>query len=198
MKRDGVKTVEWTTRAAPPSRLFPVGQVAKTVQVDLEQHEAEWFRDRSRELAAMSPGPERTAMLNEIQTLMEMKALLGAELVEEALPPSAGRSPSAALPDFDGATYVRALDHERLGAQLLRVGKLMGDGSWRTLAEIASATSSPEASASARLRDLRKWKFGGHTVERDRLASGQFRYRVVRVASARPWGDEEDEAREAA
>lgn len=95
------------------------------------------------------------------------------------------------LPDFDGATYRHALDHERLGAQLLRVAQLMGDGGWRTLREIARTTDDPEASVSARLRDLRKRKFGGYTVERERLTGGLYRYRVVKADQANDddWGE---------
>lgn len=85
------------------------------------------------------------------------------------------------LPDFDGATYIRALDHARLGAQLVRVGHAVADGRWHTLRELAGATGDPEASVSARLRDLRKRKFGGHIVEHERLAGGKWRYRLVRV-----------------
>lgn len=89
------------------------------------------------------------------------------------------------LPDFDGETYLRALDHERLAAQLLRVGHIVADGKWHTLRELSSRTGDPEASVSARLRDLRKRKFGGFTVERERLPgkdgkSGLWRYRLVR------------------
>jgi hypothetical protein len=85
------------------------------------------------------------------------------------------------LPDFDGATYIRALDHERLGAQLLRVARVMADGAWHTLRGISGLTGDPEASVSARLRDLRKRKFGGHSVLRERVARGLWRYRLVLV-----------------
>jgi hypothetical protein len=91
------------------------------------------------------------------------------------------------LPDFDGATYSRALDHERLGEQLLRVGRVMADGAWHTLREIGDRTGDPEASVSARLRDLRKRKFGGHSVQRQRLARGLWRYRLVREDLAGEW-----------
>ncbi len=84
------------------------------------------------------------------------------------------------LPDFDGATYERALDHARLGEQLLRVGRVMADGNWHTLRELSDRTGDPEASISARLRDLRKRKFGGHTVEHERLDRGLWRYRLIR------------------
>jgi hypothetical protein len=91
------------------------------------------------------------------------------------------------LPDFDGATYRRALDHARLGKQLMRVALLMADGQWRTLHSIAAMTNDPEASISARLRDLRKRKFGGHTVERERIIGGLYRYRIVLAGREQNW-----------
>lgn len=80
---------------------------------------------------------------------------------------------------FSGSTYSPALDGARLAKQLDRVRDLMCDGQWRTLAAIESATGSPQASVSARLRDLRKPRFGGLTVERRRVASGGlWEYRI--------------------
>jgi len=66
----------------------------------------------------------------------------------------------------------------------------MADGRWHTLREISGQTGDPEASISARLRDLRKRKFGGHSVLRQRLAGGKWRYRMVRTELAGSWGDE--------
>ena len=83
------------------------------------------------------------------------------------------------LPDFDGKTYEPKLDHARLGAQLLAVKMLMADGAWRTAADLEAATGYNWASISARLRDLRKPKFGGHTVERRRVIGGLFEYRLL-------------------
>lgn len=80
---------------------------------------------------------------------------------------------------FDGATYEPDLDRDRLGRQLSRVLGLMGDGRWRSLADITRATGAPPASVSARLRDLRKPKFGSYQVERQRLKGGLFLYRVL-------------------
>lgn len=81
--------------------------------------------------------------------------------------------------DFDGHTYIPSLDQERLTTQLNTVFKLMSDGRWRTLAQIKKKTHFPEASISARLRDLRKVKFGGHIVNRRRVDnSGLFEYQV--------------------
>ena len=79
----------------------------------------------------------------------------------------------------DGITYSHRLDHARLSLQRQRVWDLMQDGHWHTLEEIAHATGSPEASVSARLRDLRKPRFGAHNVERRRVAGGLHEYRVA-------------------
>lgn len=93
-----------------------------------------------------------------------------------------------ALP-FDGDTYDPEKDGARLGKQLLAVRKLMLDGIWRTLAEIERDTGYPQASVSARLRDLRKEKFGGYSVERRRseYAAGLYEYRVTRTGDEIPF-----------
>ena len=85
------------------------------------------------------------------------------------------------LPDFDGATYDRERDHVRLGAQAMRVWHVLLDEQWHTLSELSRRTGDPEASVSARIRDLRKAKFGGHEVERDFVSRGLWRYRLVRA-----------------
>jgi hypothetical protein len=89
----------------------------------------------------------------------------------------------ARRPHFDGATYVAPLDHERLSKQLDRVREFMAPGAWHTLQEISDATGGdPQASVSARLRDLRKEKFGGLVVERRRRGEGRrglFEYRLA-------------------
>lgn len=78
-----------------------------------------------------------------------------------------------------GATYAREFDFERLNAQQARVFHAMKDGRWRTLSEIAAITDDPEASISARLRDLRRPEFGGLKVNRRRRGEetrGLFEY----------------------
>lgn len=83
---------------------------------------------------------------------------------------------------FDGATFNAEHDEARLLGQLVRVRTLMLDGVWRTLSEISVATGAPEASISARLRDLRKTKFGSYVVEsqpRGERAAGLWEYRVL-------------------
>jgi hypothetical protein len=87
-------------------------------------------------------------------------------------------------PPFDGETYDPDRDGQRLGRQLAAVSNLMADGQWRTLSEIAEAVRgesgrASEASCSARLRDLRKPKFGAHTVDRRNAGDGLWEYRVV-------------------
>jgi hypothetical protein len=84
-----------------------------------------------------------------------------------------------AVPRRDGATYDHQRDGQRLQKQHERVLALMLDSKWRTLADIAKETNAPEASVSARLRDLRKPKFGGYKVERRCVGWGLWEYRVV-------------------
>jgi hypothetical protein len=82
--------------------------------------------------------------------------------------------------DFDGETYEPQHDQVRLNAQTQRVYDFIKDGEWHTLGEISEATGDPEASVSARLRDLRKARFGGFTVDRKRdpESPGLFLYRL--------------------
>ncbi len=76
-----------------------------------------------------------------------------------------------------GETFEPERDRERLGAQYCRVRDLMADGAWRSLSEIRAATDYPEASISARLRDMRR---DGYTVQRRRRTGvgGTFEYRA--------------------
>ena len=87
-----------------------------------------------------------------------------------------------ALPLFDGLTYNAVFDESRLVGQWAKVYGCMKDGRWRTLAEIrAFIDGGSEAGISARLRDLRKEKWGSHTVERRRRGDskrGIFEYRL--------------------
>lgn len=87
-----------------------------------------------------------------------------------------------ARPTFDGATFSQKRDGARLQRQLADVLKIMLDGQPHTLAEIARKTGHPESSVSARIRDLRKPKFGGYTVRREHVVNGLWSYRI-----AKPW-----------
>lgn len=80
---------------------------------------------------------------------------------------------------FDGATYSHERDGSRLHAQLAKVREAMADHQWHTLAELAAICDAPEASVSARLRDARKKKFGGHTVERRYAGNGLWEYKLL-------------------
>jgi hypothetical protein len=82
---------------------------------------------------------------------------------------------------FDGVTYDPERDRERLKTLLERVFAYMLDRRWHTLAEIMTYCGGSEASVSARLRDLRKPRFGSHGVERRRHATrpGLWEYRLV-------------------
>lgn len=83
---------------------------------------------------------------------------------------------------FSGSTYDRAIDGPRLSTQLEAVRDLMVDGVWRTLAQIQTAIGrGSEAAISARLRDLRKDKFGSYQVDRRRRGeTGLWEYRVTK------------------
>ena len=83
--------------------------------------------------------------------------------------------------DFDGCAYQTEFDFSRLTGQIRRVYDCMRDGRWRTLEEIAAVTKDPQASLSAQLRNLRKARFGGFTVEkraRGDRSRGLFEYRL--------------------
>lgn len=67
---------------------------------------------------------------------------------------------------FDGVCYDSENDFIRLCTQHDRVKILMSDAKWRTLGEIEEITAAPQASISAILRDFRKKRFGGHTVDK--------------------------------
>lgn len=77
------------------------------------------------------------------------------------------------------ATYSPKYDRKRLSAQYKRVFGVMEDGCWRTLREIEDVTSDPQASISARLREIRH---NGYTVDRRRrgeIERGLHEYRVI-------------------
>ena len=70
-------------------------------------------------------------------------------------------------PQFDGPDIADS-DIPRLTGQLRRVFELMQDGKWWTIRELADVADCSDQSASARLRDLRKARFGGFKVDRRR------------------------------
>ena len=74
------------------------------------------------------------------------------------------------------------MDKSRLTKQGKRVWVCMKDNKWRTLDDISNETGDPHASILARLRDLRKERFGSHTINRrsrgDRKR-GLFEYQLI-------------------
>lgn len=76
-----------------------------------------------------------------------------------------------AKPTFKGATFDEKRDGPRLTRQLDRVRDFMADRRWHTLGEISKACEAPEASVSARLRDLK--------AEHRYVGKGLWEYRVV-------------------
>ena len=93
-------------------------------------------------------------------------------------------------PRFQGETFDVTMDGPRLKGQLDRVRSLMlwrsaaetGGGWWWTLHEISEMLGYPEASISARLRQLRH---EGLIVERRRLGrGGLWEYRVSQPGQA--------------
>lgn len=96
------------------------------------------------------------------------------------LPSMSPEAQIAALsPHFDGATYEPARDEKRLSGQLERVREAMSDGAWWTLDRLTARVGGTTPAVSARIRDLRKPRFGAHKVERKSLGHGLFAYRVV-------------------
>lgn len=90
------------------------------------------------------------------------------------------KRPPAPLPaaHFDGETYEPELDFTRLTTLLARTYRALQNGEWWTLEELARETGGSESSVSARIRDLRKRKFGAFTVERERVEGGLHQYRL--------------------
>ncbi len=93
---------------------------------------------------------------------------------------------------FAGDTYDDERDHDRLASQLMGVRAALADGQWHTLAQLATATGYPEASISARIRDLRKPEFqqrlgGNYQVQADPPeAGGTWHYRLITITVTTP------------
>jgi hypothetical protein len=84
---------------------------------------------------------------------------------------------------FDGETYNDSRDRERLQRQLYRVWRVLylHRKEWLTLQDIHKETGDPLQSISARLRDFRKARFGGHDIQRRHRLSPEkclFEYRL--------------------
>lgn len=82
---------------------------------------------------------------------------------------------------FDGPTTESdvAAQNQRLGTQLVKVYRIMATGNWYTLDEIADSLGAPTTSIAARIRDLRKHRFGGFKIDRRHDTDGLHEYRLV-------------------
>jgi hypothetical protein len=89
------------------------------------------------------------------------------------------------MSSFGGSATLEKSDTKRLQGQLGQVYEIMADGQYRTLDFIANQIRTrygkevTTQSVSARLRDLRKEKFGGFKVNRRSLGDGLFSYQVL-------------------
>jgi hypothetical protein len=79
---------------------------------------------------------------------------------------------------FDGTTYDPSRDRVRLTRQLQMLKRFLSDGRWYSLTQIAAALGCTESGASARVRDLRKERFGSHEIERKNCGGGVWVYRM--------------------
>lgn len=81
---------------------------------------------------------------------------------------------------FDGATIREDSGAPiRLTTMLGRVLNELGDGEWHTIAQLQAVAGGMQTSISARLRDLRKPRFGARRVERKFVRDGLYIYRLV-------------------
>lgn len=97
-------------------------------------------------------------------------------------------TPPPQLP-VGGATYDPKRDGPRLSRQAVAVYALMQDGRWWTPSELEAALGWSWASIGARLRDFRKPEFYVNgTVEREHVADGLFRYRLVLKGANHEYG----------
>lgn len=85
----------------------------------------------------------------------------------------------SAGPLFDGRTFDQDRDGDRLKNALERVRRLLRSGRAWTAVELAEAAGCSETGVTARVRDLRKAKFGGHVIESKCVAGGKWTYRMV-------------------
>jgi hypothetical protein len=101
-------------------------------------------------------------------------------------PPTTAKPALKTGAHFDGPTYQPAQDHTHLTGQLRRVYDAMAGGEWWTVPELEKALLPggyvSQTGIAARIRDLRKPKFGGFSIEaRRRAGDGThlWEYRIV-------------------
>lgn len=134
----------------------------------------EWYMPRAEGAthATCTPKPRAHA-----QPQPEVPMLLFADSEREVIE-SAKASVGATRIAFDGVSAV-PIDAPRLAGQLAAVFELMRDGRYRSLAQIAAVVGCLETSASARLRDFRKARSGGHEVAVRYIGNGVNEYKLI-------------------
>lgn len=86
---------------------------------------------------------------------------------------------------FDGVTFDADIDGPRLTRQLDHVRNMLlaHRGEFFTLGELRAVAGGSEAGISARIRDLRKARNGGHDVQRRRRDGGLWEYGIPKESS---------------
>lgn len=79
---------------------------------------------------------------------------------------------------FEGCDYVHERDFPRLSPKLAHIFEIMSDGEWHTLPELHETTGYLTTTISAHIRELRKERWGGHTVHRKYLGNGLYAYKL--------------------
>lgn len=82
-------------------------------------------------------------------------------------------------PHITGSDYQEERDGERLKQQYKIIFDYMAKGGWHTLGEISSVLNFPAASVSAQLRHFRKSRNGSHTVEKEYIGNGLYKYQLI-------------------
>lgn len=184
--------------AVPPTPAAGADEGGPThaTKAALHYRRVDWVKDRIRALGQIPEGKRRlgtrwpegvpfpaaadTWTVDHVDALAavltSVEADVGAPFPDESDPAIVAQRPTETWVtrdtglrnDANGPTMTDELDGPRIAKQLADVRQAVGDGMWWTLAELAEVVGAPEASISARLRDLRKPQFGGHTVNRQR------------------------------
>jgi hypothetical protein len=77
--------------------------------------------------------------------------------------------------------------HKKFDSQIaVLLHALQADQEWRTLEQLASLTGISAFSLGSQLRNLRKPRYGGYVIEKRRLNTGNYEYRLAQVV---PTGD---------
>lgn len=94
-----------------------------------------------------------------------------------------------------GPDYDEQIDGQRIKTQMEKIRDyVLGKyPDWVSLAEIETATEYPQASISAQLRHLRKSRFGGYVVEKQRRQSdkGTWEYRAYKPLAGKTLFDKD-------